>query len=166
MNKSNLKSKCKKIKLLISDVDGVLTDGGMFYSSRGEQLKRFHTRDGMGIELLLQKKIPTVLITKEKSKIAEKRAKKIRAASIYIGILEKEKKLPEIRKKFNVMNNQIAYIGDDVNDLSLLSQVGFSASPYDATDSVKKQVDYVCKSRGGEGVLREIADLIIQYNNS
>ncbi len=162
-NKASLKKKCHQIKIVISDVDGVLTDGGMFFSEKGEMLKKFNTRDGMGVELLHNKKIPVILITKEKSKIVLARAKKLLIKEVFIGIKKKELLLPKICKKYKIKNNNIAYIGDDINDLEILKQVGFSASPRDGMVDIIKNSDYVCKSKGGEGVLREIADMIISF---
>ncbi len=161
--KDSLKKKCHQIKIVISDVDGVLTDGGMFFSEKGEILKKFNTRDGMGVELLHNNKIPVILMTKEKSKIVLARAKKLLVKDVFIGIEKKELLLPKICKKYKIKNNNIAYIGDDINDLEILKQVGFSASPKDGVIDIKKNSDYVCKSKGGEGVLREIADLIISF---
>ena len=163
--KNKISKKCQKIKLVASDVDGVLTDGAMYYSVKGELLKKFHTRDGMAVELLLQNNIPTVLITKENSNIVRSRAKKIRATA-FLGINNKEQELQKICKKFKVIPEEIAYIGDDVNDISLLKLVGFSASPNNAIEEVKEIVNYVCKSNGGEGVFREVADLIISSNKN
>ena len=105
MKNSEILKRCKKIKLVISDVDGVLTDGSMYYSEKGEQLKQFHTRDGMAVELLLQKNIPTIIITREKSKIVLARAKKIKIKKVYSGIMQKELLLPEISKIFNINEN-------------------------------------------------------------
>jgi len=164
VTKNKLSSKCQKIKLVATDVDGVLTDGAMYYSEKGELLKKFYTRDGMAVELLLKNNIPTVLITKENSNIVKSRAKKIRATA-YLGINNKEHELQKICKKFNVIPEEIAYIGDDINDISLLKLVGFSASPNNGILEVKNIVDYICKSNGGEGAFREIVDLIISSNN-
>ena len=163
--KNKIRKKCQKIKLVASDVDGVLTDGAMYYSIKGELLKKFYTRDGMAVELLLQNNISTVLITKESSNIVRSRAKKIRATA-FLGINNKEQELQKICKKFKVIPEEIAYIGDDVNDISLLKLVGFSASPNNAIEEVKEIVNYVCKSNGGKGVFREIADLIISSNKT
>ncbi len=165
VNKNILKKKCLEIKVVITDVDGVLTDGGMFFSENGEMLKKFNTRDGMGVELLRNYKIPVVIITRENSKIALSRAKKLLIKEIFIGIKKKELLLPKICKKYQIKKNNVAYIGDDINDLEILKQVGFSASPKDGVSIIKKESNYVCKSKGGEGVLREIADLIISYKN-
>jgi len=161
MANKKLLERCKKIKLVISDVDGVLTDGGMYYSEKGEELKKFNTRDGMAVELLQKNKIPVILMTKENSKIVLQRAKKIRIKKLYIGIINKEEKLPEICKKFKVSLKDIAYIGDDINDLEIMKKVGFSASPNNAIDQVKKKSHYICKLNGGEGVLREVVELIL-----
>lgn len=159
----DLKKKCNEIKVVLTDVDGVLTDGGMYYSEKGELLKKFNTRDGMAVELLRNNNIPVIFITKEKSKIVLSRAKKLKIQDIFIGIEKKELLLTEICKKYHVEKNNLVYIGDDINDLNIMKQVGFSASPNNAISTIKKNSDYVCKSKGGEGVLREIADLIISH---
>lgn len=155
------KIKCKLIKLIISDVDGVLTDGGIYYSEKGETLKKFNTRDGMAIELLRKNNIKTLLMTKENSKIVKKRATKIKVASCLIGIKKKEQELKKISRKFHIKPENIAYVGDDINDIEIMKLVGFSISPADGLTEVKKNADYICKSKGGEGVLREIMELIL-----
>ena len=158
-----LRGKCIQIKLVITDVDGVLTDGGMYYSKNGEILKKFNTRDGMGVELLRNNKIPVVIITGEKSQIVLNRAKKLLIKDVFIGIKKKELLLPKICKKYKIKKNNVVYIGDDINDLNIMQQVGFSASPKDGISIVKKKSNYVCKVKGGEGVLREVADMIISF---
>ena len=115
----------------------------------------------MGVELLLEKNIPTVLISKEKSKIVTSRAKKIRVSLTKIGIIKKENELSKICTKFNVKPNEVAYIGDDVNDKEIMKLVGFSAAPKDAIFSIKKIANYTCLKKGGEGAFRELADIII-----
>ncbi len=163
LEKKILKKKCSQIKLVITDVDGVLTDGGMYYSKNGEILKKFNTRDGMGVELLRNNKIPVVIITGEKSQIVLNRAKKLLIKDVFIGIKKKELLLPKICKKYKIKKNNVVYIGDDINDLNIMQQVGFSASPKDGISIVKKKSNYVCKVKGGEGVLREVADMIISF---
>jgi 3-deoxy-D-manno-octulosonate 8-phosphate phosphatase (KDO 8-P phosphatase) len=155
---------CKKIKLVLSDVDGVLTDGGMYYSEKGEAMKKFNTRDSMGMELLRNVGIPTVLITRENSTIVKKRAKKIKV-ELYSKILDKKKILPIICSKYNVIPSQIAYIGDDVNDLQIMKEIGFKVAPYDAVEKIKEISDYLCTLKGGEGAFRELSDLILKYND-
>jgi len=153
--------KSKNIKILLTDVDGVLTDGGMYYTSTGDAMKKFHTRDGMGVNLLRKSGIPTIIVTKEKTKMVRSWAKKMNVSHIYDGILQKEKILKEICKKYSVTSSQIAYIGDDINDIELLKKVGFSVTPNDGILDAQNIVDYICKKKGGDGVLREVADIIL-----
>ena len=157
--------KCKKIKIVLTDVDGVLTDGGMYYTSEGDYMKKFHTRDGMGVSILKKNNISTIIITKESTEIVRHWAKNMNIKKIFDGIQKKEHILDDIIKLFNVKKDEIAYIGDDVNDLELMKKVGFSATPNDGIILAKEIADYTCHCKGGEGVLREIADLIltIQY---
>jgi 3-deoxy-D-manno-octulosonate 8-phosphate phosphatase (KDO 8-P phosphatase) len=159
--KTSLISKCKKIKLVITDVDGVLTDGGMYYSAKGDVMKKFFTRDGMGVTLLRKKSIPTLIITKEKTPMVKHWAKNMKIDKLYDGVLKKELVIDKICKNYHLKHENIAYIGDDVNDLELLKKVGFSACPADAISKVKIICHYTCKSNGGRGVFREISDLIL-----
>ena len=163
-NKNEIMKKCRDIKLIISDVDGVLTDGGMYYNENGEIMKKFNTRDGMGVELC-RGKIKVVLITKEKSKIVLQRAKKMKIDKTYIGIEKKENLLPEICKNYNIPKKNIAYIGDDVNDFNIMKQVGFSITPNDGNTIIKKISDHICKTNGGYGVLRGVIDMILLNKN-
>ena len=153
---------CKKIKIIATDVDGVLTDGGRYFSKEGEIMKKFHTRDGMGVSLLRKKKISTIIITKEKTKFVKQWAKKMNVEKLYDGIQKKEDLVTNICSKYNVTLQELAYIGDDVNDLELLKKVGLSATPADGIDDAKKVCHYICKSKGGEGAFRELADLILE----
>ena len=164
---NNIIKKCKKIKLVITDVDGVLTDGGRYYSDKGEIIKKFHVRDGMGINILLRNNIKTVILSKENSPIVKKWAKDVNVSKLYLGIKHKEKKLSDVCKDFSLKKDEIVFIGDDVNDVELLSLVGFSATPKDGNIYAKKIVDYTCDLHGGQGVFREISDLIlsIQFPN-
>ena len=161
MKKSEFIKKCKKIKLILTDVDGVLTDGCMYYSSKGEELKKFHTRDGMAVELLLQKNIKTIIITKEKSKIVISRAKKIKVFKVYSGVKQKDKILNQICTKFKVTPDETTFIGDDVNDEKIMKLVGLSFAPSDATQTIKNIADIITNTEGGQGVLREVTDKIL-----
>ena len=164
MNQKLLK-KFKDIKIVLTDVDGVLTDGGMYYSSKGDTMKKFHVRDGMAINMLKKHNIPTVIVTKEKNRIITQWAKKMNVKKIFDGVLDKEKILKKVCKEFDVKTSNIVYIGDDVNDMALLKNVGISVSPADAWKNTKQIVDYVSEKNGGKGVLREISDLILASNN-
>ncbi|SVC12314.1 uncharacterized protein METZ01_LOCUS265168, partial [marine metagenome] len=119
MASKKILQKCKKIKLVITDVDGVLTDGGMYYSERGEKFKKFNAVDGMAVELLRTQGIKTVFMTKENSQIAKQRGKKVQAAAVFVNIISKEKLLSKICHKFRVNPEEVAYIGDDVNDAKI-----------------------------------------------
>tara|TARA_B110001454_G_scaffold100576_1_gene94971 strand:+ start:856 stop:1371 length:516 start_codon:yes stop_codon:yes gene_type:complete len=160
--KKSLKSKCKKIKLVLTDVDGVLTDGGRYFSEKGEIVKRFHVRDGMGINILLRNGIQTAIITKENSKIVKKWAKEMNVSKTYSGIKIKEKEFKKICKYYKILPSEVAFIGDDVNDMELMKKVGFSATPSDGILQAKKIVNYICKTSGGNGALREMIDLILK----
>ena len=163
MMKSTLQIKqiCKNIELVITDVDGVLTDGGRYYASEGEKLKKFHVRDGMAVNILLRNKIKTLILTKEKSTITKKWANDMNISEVFSGFTKKEEALKKILKKYGIPLKKISYIGDDVNDLSVLKQVGLAVTPKDASAEVKKAAHYTCKTKGGEGCLREVTDLIL-----
>lgn len=160
MNK-NVLNRAKKIKLVITDVDGVLTDGGMYYTSNGDIMKRFHVRDGMGVTLLRKNNISTIIITKEQTPMVKKWAKRMKIKRLFDGVQQKEKILQRICTQFKVKQDEIAYIGDDINDIELLKMVGFSAVPKDAILIAKNNSNYICKKKGGEGALREVAEIIL-----
>jgi len=143
------------------DVDGVLTDAGMYYSELGDELKKFHTRDGMGIKMLQAAGVITAFITKEKTAIVERRGRKLAVPEVHQGIDDKLTDLTRLARKYGLTLSQMAYIGDDVNDLDALRAVGFSAAPADAMPVVLDVVHYVCAKKGGEGAVRELADLIL-----
>jgi len=157
-----IKKKALKIKLLLTDCDGVLTDGGVYYSAWGEEMKRFSIRDGMGVTRLRKRVgIETFIITGEDSDIVLRRAEKLKIKEYYPGVQDKLAKLKEILKDMNLAPEQIAYIGDDVNDLEIMKNVGLSACPADAISFIKNTADVVVKSKGGYGALRDFAELII-----
>jgi 3-deoxy-D-manno-octulosonate 8-phosphate phosphatase (KDO 8-P phosphatase) len=164
MNKNEsvkLKSKLKKIKIVLTDVDGVLTDGGRYYTSSGEKFKKFHVRDGMGINLLLKNNVKTIIVTKEKSKIVHKWASDMNVSKIIMGSIYKEKELSKISEEFKVDASEIAFIGDDVNDMKLMKIVGLAIAPKDGNRNAQLIADYVCNEKGGKGAFREVADLIL-----
>jgi len=162
-NKLLFKNKVKKIKLVLTDNDGVLTDTGVYYSEKGEELKRFSIRDGMGVERLKEfVSVETGIITGETSGSVLKRAEKLKITELYLGAKQKHLLLPNILKKNNLQPENIAFIGDDVNDLELMKLVGFTATPADGMPEVKKIADYICQNRSGNGAFREFAELIIK----
>jgi 3-deoxy-D-manno-octulosonate 8-phosphate phosphatase (KDO 8-P phosphatase) len=162
MKKEKLIQKASKIKLVITDSDGVLTDGGVYYSADGEMMKRFSIRDGMGIERLRKlANIETAIVTGELSGSVKKRAEKLSITELHLGIKNKIETLKEISARLKLKPEQVAYIGDDTNDLEVMKNVGLSACPNDAISFVKKIADYVCDQKGGHGAFRELAELII-----
>lgn len=158
---NQLKEKLRKIKLLAMDVDGTLTDGKVYYSKDGEELKAFCIRDGMGIELLHHYGIDTCIITTETSQIVTARAMKLKIDHVILGSKNKLKDLQTLCEDLNITLDEVAYIGDDINDLPAIENVGFSACPSDAIKYVRDKVDYICSCSGGSGAVRELIDLIL-----
>lgn len=151
-----------KIKLFATDVDGVLTDAGMYYTENGDELKKFNTRDGKGIELLRNKGVKTAILTSEDTKIVQARAKKLQINHTHQGVKDKLAVLKEILQKEGFSLNEVAYIGDDVNDIEILQAVGLKACPKDAMNKVKKVKGIkVLKTKGGEGAVREFCEIIL-----
>lgn len=151
----------KPIRLVATDVDGVLTDAGMYYTESGDELKKFNTRDGMGIKLLQKAGLITAIVTQERTKLVARRADKLAIPELHQGVMDKLSCLREMAHKYGLTLKEIAYIGDDVNDLEALRAAGFSAAPADALPPILEAVRYVCRKKGGEGAVREIADLIL-----
>lgn len=163
----DLKEKAKKIKFLLTDCDGVLTDTGVYYSGNGEELKRFSIRDGMGVERLRKIcNIDTGIITGENSSTVAARAKKLDIVELHLGIKDKIGCLKGILEGKELKPDEIAYIGDDFNDLEVLRKIGLSACPNDGIDEIKREVDYVCTKNGGNGAFRDFAELIIKLKNN
>lgn len=158
--------KASKIRLLLTDCDGVLTDNGVYYSEQGELMKRFSIRDGMGVERLIKLAgVETGIITGETSESVKKRAEKLKLNHLFLGIKNKELELEKILFNNNLKKSEIAYIGDDVNDIGIMQLCGLTACPQNAMFQVVNIVDYHCKTDGGYGAFREFAELIIQYKN-
>lgn len=164
LSEAELKHRAGKIKLILSDNDGVMTDTGVFYSDQGEVMKRFSIRDGMGVERLRNIGIETVIITGETSGSVKTRAEKLKMKHLYLGVKDKGDLLPQILKENGVLADEIAYIGDDVNDidiLNLISPAGLTGCPSDAMPVVKAIVHYQCQFPGGNGAFRDFAEWII-----
>ena len=151
----------RDLKLFATDVDGVLTDAGMYYGESGEELKKFHTRDGMGLKLLQAEGVITAIITMENTKIVERRGMKLDIPEVFQGAKDKVAVLFALSEKYGIPFDQMAYIGDDVNDVEALRAVGYAAAPADCVQQVRRVVHYVCKKRGGEGAVREVIDRIL-----
>lgn len=160
--KQSLNSTLRKIKLLLLDVDGVMTDGGIYYSNSGDEFKKFNIQDGYGIRKLHQAGIKVGIVTGRTSKLVEKRAEDLGITEVHQNLNNKLETYKSIKQRLNLIDAEIAYIGDDEFDLAVLRSVGFSAAPADAMPVVKKQVHYVCTRGGGKGAVREVIDLILK----
>jgi 3-deoxy-D-manno-octulosonate 8-phosphate phosphatase (KDO 8-P phosphatase) len=164
MTEDQYKEKASRIKLLLTDVDGVLTDNGVYYGESGEVLKRFSIRDGMGVERLRKLcGIDTGIVTGELSPSVARRAEKLHTTQLHLGVKDKRGRLAEIMEKSHLEWEEIAFIGDDVNDLEVLGKVGLSACPADAMAEVSRMVHYRCVMKGGEGAFREFAERLIDW---
>ncbi len=164
--KEEIRNKAKKIRLVLTDGDGVLTDTGVYYSERGEEMKRFSIRDGMGVERLRTlADIETGIITGEKSGSVLKRAEKLGITELHLGVKDKRPVVESIIEKRKLNFGNLAYIGDDTNDIEVLKLAGLSACPADAVIEIKNVTDIITDNRGGYGAFRDLAELIIYSVN-
>jgi len=157
-----LLERARAIRLLLTDSDGVLTDNGVYYSAAGEEMKRFSIRDGMGVERLRKfAGVDVGIITGEFSGPVQRRAEKLAITELHLGIKDKLAVLKDILARLGLRPEQIAYIGDDTNDVEIMGQVGLAACPADAMPFTRAVAHYICANRGGYGAFREVAELII-----
>jgi len=157
-----------RLRLVITDVDGVLTDGGVYVSEHGEAMKRFSVRDGMGVERLRNQGIETAFLTRETSPIVQRRAEKLRIRHCYMGALDKRSILPRILDETGFGLEQVAYIGDDVNDQEVMSTVaerGLVGAPLDAVPAVLRRAHHCCARPGGCGAFRDFAEWILDLKS-
>ena len=153
-----------EVKLFVTDVDGTLTDGGIYYTAQGEYMKRFNIRDGMGLSLLRQSGVDVAIMTGEETEIVLRRAEKLQISYVFLGVKEK---LPELRKlcqRLDVSLKHVAYVGDDVNDLEPMKEVGVSFAVADADSRVLEAASVRLSKRGGEGAVREAVEWILNRN--
>ena len=154
-----------KIKLFATDVDGTMTDAGMYYTEDGIELKKFNFRDGMGFKLLREAGIKTAIITSETSEIVKKRADKLKVDYLSMGSWEKLDFVKNICKDLDITLDEVAYVGDDINDIELLQAVKYKACPNDAVKKVKEIEDIIIlENKGGEGAVREFIELLLECN--
>jgi 3-deoxy-D-glycero-D-galacto-nononate 9-phosphatase len=153
-------------KLVLTDIDGVWTDGGMYYDQTGNEWKKFNTSDSAGILFLRQFNIPVAILTGEDTEIVARRATKLKIEHLRQGVHNKLKVATELCKELNIELSDCAYIGDDIIDLPLLSKVGISCAPANAPDYVKSRVMFVTKKAGGDGAFREFIETIVASSHS
>jgi YrbI family 3-deoxy-D-manno-octulosonate 8-phosphate phosphatase len=152
-------------KLIITDIDGVWTDGCMYYDQTGNELKKFHTYDSAGVLFAHLLNIPVAIVTGENTEIVSRRAKKVEVDYLFQGVKNKVKKIENLLLDLKINFNDCAFIGDDINDIELLSKVGFSSCPANAPNYIKNKVHYVTQKSGGEGAFREFVEFILSTNN-
>ena len=155
----------KKIKLIIFDVDGVLTDGGLYYSDLGLEFKRFNSLDGLGIKLLKENGIEPAVITARNSKSVGYRMQNLAIEHFYQGQNDKMVAFNQLLAKLCLEETQVAYMGDDVIDLPVMNKAGFAIAPANAHDLVKQQADLITDKIGGHGAVREVCDLLLKAQN-
>lgn len=157
-----LRSRAKGIRLLALDVDGVLTDGSIFMDDVGGEYKAFYVRDGHGLKLLQRAGIQIALITGRSSGVVDARARELGITYVYQGALDKRLPFQDLKAASGFTDHEIAYMGDDVVDLPILSQVGLAAAPVDAHAAVLERVHLVSRHVGGRGAVRELCDLLLE----
>ena len=154
----------QKIKYLVLDVDGVFTDGGIYYNEEGEFAKKFDMRDGMGLEILRENNVEVVVLTSENSKVVAQRMKKLKIENAFLGIKDKYSFLKQFLTLKNSSFDAVAYVGDDVNDLTNICSCGWSFAPADAMNIVKAHADVLLTNNAGNGAIREVCEVIMKYN--
>lgn len=162
---SGMKQKLSQIKLILMDVDGVLTSGEIIYTASGDELKMFNVQDGMGITLARMGGLKTGILTGRKSDLVRRRAEELKVDVISQGSFEKLPEYEKIKQELGLTDEQICYIGDDVLDIPILKRVGFSVAVANARDEVKAICDYVTVAEGGKGAVREVIDKILKWQN-
>ncbi len=160
--KKNIKEKLQKVKMLILDVDGVMTDGRIIMDNKGREMKNFDVRDGHGLKIIQRYGIKVALLTGRQSKVVEHRAKDLEINDVYQSVFNKKDVFEKILEKHKLAASAVAFLGDDIVDIPVLKRVGFSAAVADALDVVKQSVDYITVNRGGHGAVREICEMILQ----
>ena len=161
----SLKNKAKKIKLLLLDVDGVLTDGRIIYSEKGDECKEFSISDGLGVVLFKRTGLKCAIVTAKDSKIVRKRAKVLGIDKVYGDYHYKIKALPLILRDFKVRKDEICFLGDELIDIPLLKRVGLSVGVRNSCKEVRKVVDYITKKSGGNGAVREVVEILLKSQN-
>lgn len=153
--------KIPEIKMFLTDCDGCLTDGGMYYSENGDEMKRFNTLDGMGVQMLRERGILTGIVTGEKRELNKRRAQKLRMDIYEEGVQDKISVVRRLCENYNIDMQNVAYIGDDINDLEVIRAVGFGCSVANGVKAVKEAARYVTVKLGGQGAVREVVDFIL-----
>lgn len=162
---NELAERAKKIKCLICDVDGVLTDGLLYIDNHGNELKSFHVQDGVGLKLLMAAGIEIAVITTSSNAVVDHRMKQLGITHYYKGQVDKRNAYQQLKQTLSLQDDQFAYIGDDLPDLPLIKQVGLGVAVANAVPLVKEFADWRTEKKGGRGGVRELCDLILKAQN-
>ncbi|MCC6527661.1 MAG: 3-deoxy-D-manno-octulosonate 8-phosphate phosphatase [Polyangiaceae bacterium] len=164
LSRAEARRRAQALRLVLTDCDGVLTDASVYYSAKGEELKRFSIRDGLGVERLRKSGVATVILSGELSPSVVLRAEKL-ALRTFLGVKDKAARFGEIKTELGVDDHEIAFIGDDVNDLGLIERLaphGLIAAPADAQSEVRARAHFHCRIPGGQGAFRELAEWLLE----
>lgn len=159
-------TKARDIRLLILDVDGVMTDGQLHFSDKGVESKAFHSMDGLGCQFLIRSGVSIAIITGRRSRIVEQRAKKLGIVDVYQGQLDKRTAYEELKSRHDLDDHQCAFAGDDLIDLPVLTRCGLALSVPDAHEEVRKRVDWISQRHAGYGAVRDMCDLIMKAQDN
>ena len=156
------RERAKRVRLIIFDVDGVLTDGGIYIGPEGELFKSFHARDGLGVTLARKAGLKTAIITGRTSPHVAHRAKELHIDSVYQGCMDKRAAYRELKEQYGLADEEVAYVGDDLIDLPVMLQCGFPAAVADASEETREAAAYVARHPGGHGAVRDVIEFILK----
>ncbi|MCA9179161.1 MAG: HAD hydrolase family protein [Planctomycetales bacterium] len=162
---AKVEDRCRQVQLVLSDVDGVLTDGGIYYDSQGLETKRFHVRDGLGIRLWQRTGFTFGVVTSRTSQAVKIRCAELQIAHVRQGVSEKLPVVEEIASSLSLSAEQVCYVGDDLPDLSAMRWAGLGVAVADAPREVRQAADFVTQTRGGRGAIREVLEMILRTTN-
>lgn len=161
LNKRDLFERAKKVKCLICDIDGVMTDGAIYISNTGEDMKAFHAQDGIGMSMLMAAGIELAVITSSENNVIHKRMEQIGIKTYFSGHIDKRGAYKELKQQLNLEDEDIAYIGDDLSDLLIIKQVGLGVTVPNAVSYVKEGAHWITERKGGDGAVRELCEIIL-----
>ena len=159
-------TKYEKIKLIVLDTDGTLTNGGIYYDSLGNEMKTFNVKDGLALKVVHKSGLPVAIMTGRKSAMVQRRAEELQVQYLVMDVQQKYPVLLELSEKLGITLGEIFYIGDDWNDLQCISKCGLSACPRDAAEEVRLQCDYIANCAGGEGAVRECLEWFMKLRGT
>lgn len=162
----DINARAREIRLLICDVDGVMTDGGLYFGDDGQEYKTFHSRDGLGMKMLQRSGVKLAVITARTSEVVTHRMNNLEIEYVFQGQQDKVQAFEQLCNKLGLDNEQVAYVGDDVVDLPVMTKVGFAVAVADAHEIVKQHAHWITEHDGGHGAVRDVCELLMQAQNT